>query len=91
MKDVQDIGKKMVEEKVNLATSYVLGNIAFKSYDSLMIKYGTDVKKLESVKNFDGKEGFVKLEKLTPNTKYFYSISSANQTIGTGDFQTAAK
>jgi hypothetical protein len=71
----------MVQVSKDLSVTQVVGNTAFKSYDKLSVKYGTDAKSLTQTKEFNGKDGFVVLDGLKPETEYTYDITSGTTSI----------
>jgi hypothetical protein len=78
----------MIAASKNLTTSQVIGNTSFVSHGQLTIKYGTEEKNLTLTKTFAGKDGFVTLDNLKPNTQYFYEIFDGATRISVGNVKT---
>lgn len=89
----KQLSDNMVQASKDLSTSQVLGNVAFKSHEKLTVKYGEDAKNLTLTKDFNGKDGFVVLDRLKPDTEYTYEIydGASRITLGTVRSQKANK
>jgi len=89
--EIKDLSNKMIEASKDLTTTQLIWNIIFKSYDKLVVKYGTDSKILSQSKEFQGKEGFVVLTNLKPDTQYMYEIYNNTSKISNGTVKTQKK
>ncbi len=89
--EMKDLSNKMIQASKDLATTQVIGNTTFKSYDRLIIKYGISAKNLSQSKEFRGKEWFVVLTSLKQDTEYAYEIYSGTNKISTGTIKTQKK
>jgi len=89
--EMKELSDKMIQASRDLSVSQVIGNTAFKSYDKLTAKYGEDPNKLSQTKEFSGKDGFVVLDGLKPETQYSYEILSGTNKISMGTVKTQKK
>ena len=88
---MKELSDKMIKASKDLTVTQVIGNTAFKTYDKLTVKYGTDAKNLTMKKDFSGKEGFVVLDGLKPSTEYTYEIYEGTSRISLGTVRTQKK